>query len=95
MLLLSCFPLTYIFEIHSEVWKILLDIFFLPFSFYENIWGDFMVLYPMDNKFSEREALGHIVWSAPTGWIPIPQMQWMSAAGGTDAPSLEKLEKLP
>ena len=54
-----------------------------------------MVLYPMDNKFSEREALGHIVWSAPTGWVPIPQMQWMSAAGGTDAPSLEKLEKLP
>ena len=95
MLLLFCFPLSYIFEIHSELWNILLDIFFLLFAFYENIWGDFWVLYPMDKKFSEREALGYIVWFPPTGWVPIPQMQWISAARGTDAPSLEKLEKLP
>lgn len=94
MLLLFCFPLSYIFEIHSELWKILLDIF-LPCAFHENVLGDFPVLYPMDNKFSEREALGYIVWSPPTGWVPIPQMQWISAARGTDAPSLEKLEKLP
>ena len=88
MLLLFCFPLTYIFEIHSEPWKILLDIFFLPFAFYENIWGDFLVLYPKDNKFSEREDLGYIVWSPPTGWVSIPQMQWMSAARDANVPSL-------